>query len=522
MITSNKQRALTSGTAVVHVGNSQCKIAGDAPTDSLVQALSYQDSVTAEFLRSGAWGKLVDNELKELQDKMDGANSEKARSRAENQLRRARRQANTVCLYDIHDKTFPTPLLMVALRIIRDSGISYSLEDEREKPGKTLKLEYHNNGHEQRDYQDRAVEVGMHCRCGTFAMATNAGKTSVMLRLIQEKGYKTLILVQRQELMFQIAEAIEEHLKYKPGLAGAGKFELKDITVAIVNTAHMHSRELEDYGFNMVFVDEGHHAASRIHYTVLKRVKPYAIYSMTGTDFRNSENENMILSAAFGGTFYRITNQFMVENGYSARIKAQILRCRQDIHPSAIWMRVYEVGILQSIKRSKLIVAAVKKHADSGKVVLVLTDQTGHGQTIYDLLTSSGLDTRFMHGKRSRADRDAARLDFKGREFQVLVGTTLYDEGIDFPTLDVIVFAGGKRAKGKVLQRLGRGQRRGFHVDGSRKDECVLIDVYDHGHAYLKRHSLKRLKVMHEAGVVLPQEYLKLLKKEGYLYDQLQ
>jgi superfamily II DNA or RNA helicase len=190
------------------------------------------------------------------------------------------------------------------------------------------------------------------------------------------------------------------------------------------------------------------------------------------------------------------------------------------MHPSMTWRTVYNQAILNSMKRTKLLCDAVAEHAKAGKTVLLLTDQTPHGKTMLQYLIQAGIDARFMHGGKGRAERAAARLEFKDRKFQVLVGTTIYDEGVDFPTLDVVAFAGGKKAKGKVLQRLGRGQRKGFHADGTRKDTAVIIDVYDEGHNLLKKHSLRRLMAMRDAGVELPEDYEEKLILEGYIHAE--
>jgi superfamily II DNA or RNA helicase len=519
-----EQKIHSSGFATIYVGNDECKVEGDAPTDKLRIALSYQNSVVAKFLRTGAWGEVVERELEKMRKAAESLGTERdlGRKVSKQKYAEAKREANTVYLYDTIKKTFPTTLLKRVVRLFHKVGIRYELVDQQKAPKPTLKVQFDELDHEPRDYQTRAVDIAMHCRCGAFALATNAGKTGIMLRIVAKKKLRTLILVQKQELLFQIHDAIRDHLHYDAGLVGANKFKLKPITVAIVNSAHTRIQELVKYGFDQVFVDEGHHAASRIHYTVLTKVKPYCIYSMTGTDFRTRHDENIILEAAFGGTVQRIDNKFMVAHGYSAKLHAEILDMKQPLHPSFSWRRVYERAILLSLERAEKLVAAIKKHADGGKTVLVLTEETGHGQTICNLLTSAGLDARFMHGSVGREERTAARLDFKDRKFQVLVGTTIYDEGVDFPTLDVVAFAGGKKAKGKVFQRLGRGQRRGLHADGSRKDIATVIDFFDHGHRLLKRHSLRRLLHMHEVGVVLPKKYTELLTKEGLINGRLE
>lgn len=511
-------RAITSGFARIVVGNSECRIEGDTPTDKLMSALSYQNAVVAEFLRSGCWGELIQKELDKAKENIIAANGNALKElKAQDEYRVARKEANTVYLYDPINKSFPTTLLKRVLRTFRASGIKYEVVNCCSKPEPVIDIAFDSKEHEARSYQQRAVDIAMHCRCGAFALATNAGKTGVMLRIIAKKRIKTLILVQKQELMYQIHDAIQHHLNYNAGLAGAGQFVLKPITVAIINSAHMRVNDLIRYGFDQVFVDEGHHAASRIHYTVLDKIKPYSIYSMTGTDFRTHKAENVILEAAFGGTVQRVDNKYMVENGFSASLKAEIIDCEQELHPSLPWKKIYKQAVISSTKRTVMLVSAVKRHADAGETVLVLTDETSHGQIIHNMLVAAGLNARFMHGAIGREERMAARMGFKRREFQVLTGTSIYDEGVDFPTLDVVAFAGGKKAKGKVFQRLGRGQRRGLHADGTQKVTATVIDFYDYGHRLLKKHSLRRLLHMYEVGVVMDEKYTQLLIKEGLI-----
>jgi superfamily II DNA or RNA helicase len=471
----------------------------------------------AKFLRTGAWGKIVDRELEKKRKAVEKANNYAAELKAQEAYLKARRQASIVYLYDSVNKTFPVGLLRRVLSIMRENGISYKLEDRTKPPKPAFKLKYQPPAeYEDREYQDRAVEIAMHCRLGVFAMATNSGKTAVMMRIIEQRPVNTLVLVQKQELLYQIQESFSELSKYHAGIAGDSILRLRPITVGIVNTAHAKIDALEEHGFQQVFVDEGHHAASRIHFTVLRRLKPYACYSMTGTDFRTKREENVVLQAAFGGTYYRVDNQYMAEKGYSARLEAEILDCEQEFHPRWTWQRVYNDAILNSQVRNNMIVDSVAAHAEAGRTVLVLTDQTPHGHYIQQLLEARGVESRFMHGGKTNAARQKARKEFKERKFPVLIGTTIYDEGIDFPTLDVIALAGGKKAKGKVLQRLGRNQRRGYYEDGTRKDVGIVVDVCDTGHRLLKSHSLRRLKAMLDAGVVLPDKYSRLLEEEGF------
>ena len=512
--------AKTSSSAVIHVGNNDSWIEGDTPSKQLVEMLSYQDAAAATYLKTGLWGEALRKEIKSLERRMLVRRGEADGSELDRAVHSAKRLANTVCLYDVVGRKFPTTLLRTVLRVMRESGFRHEIVDEREPPEPSLHLTFDSSGLEDREYQERAVAVGLHCRAGIFAMATNSGKTAVMMRIMAKTGLRTLVIVQKQELLYQIADEIRRRLRYDPGLAGSGEFHLRPITVAIVNSAYQKVEAIARYGFEQVFVDEGHHGASRVHFAVLSKIRPYRVYAMTGTDFRTRSKENIILRAAFGGTIFRVDNQFMTEHGYSAKLQAEILPFVHSIDPTHTWGTVYREGIAECDARNRLVAEAAVRHANAGETVLVLTDHEAQGSRIHAILVGMGARSRFMWGARSRSERDKARRDFRDRKFSILVATTIYDEGVDLPTLDVVVMAGGQMAKGKVFQRLGRGQRTGYYEDGTRKTDGTIVDVFDEGHRLLRKHSVRRLRALRGASVGLPPNYERLLEEEGTIHAQ--
>ena len=57
------------------------------------------------------------------------------------------------------------------------------------------------------------------------------------------------------------------------------------------------------------------------------------------------------------------------------------------------------------------------------------------------------------------------------------------------PCIDVLILAGGGKAKIRLLQRVGRGLR-----TGAGKERLLVIDFANFTHKWLLKHSLARLR----------------------------
>ena len=83
------------------------------------------------------------------------------------------------------------------------------------------------------------------------------------------------------------------------------------------------------------------------------------------------------------------------------------------------------------------------------------------------------------------------------KEKYVLIGSTIFDEGIDFEKgIDAIVIASAGKGFRKVVQRLGRALR------PNGKGFINVYDFYDHAphNKYLKSHSESRKAIYENEG----------------------
>ncbi len=97
----------------------------------------------------------------------------------------------------------------------------------------------------------------------------------------------------------------------------------------------------------------------------------------------------------------------------------------------------------------------------------------------------------FLHGKSTAQERTATIKAFEKKKLLCIVGTIL-GEGVDIPSLDTLIVAGGMKSDKMMIQRIGRVLR----ASGTGKHKSArIVDFFDNDSSTLMRHSMSRLKV---------------------------
>ena len=71
--------------------------------------------------------------------------------------------------------------------------------------------------------------------------------------------------------------------------------------------------------------------------------------------------------------------------------------------------------------------------------------------------------------------------------------STIFDEGVDIPEVNVLIIAAGGKSEVKTIQRIGRGLRK-------KKVGGVLVFDFKDASKFLDRHSIDRIKVYQKEG----------------------
>jgi len=414
-------------------------------------------------------------------------------------------------LFNRRDLSFPTGLLDVVKKALDDEGIEFKLIDEVQTSAGQYKWKA--PGLELRNYQKEAVRSAVKEKRGVLEMATGSGKTVVAAKIISRLKRPTVFFVHTKDLLYQARRLIGEYLKEEVGQVGDGLIDLKPITVATIQTAIRafggkygksldedvseedetdigpRQKELAEHirSVPVVFFDECHHLPAETFFSVAMETHGADCrYGLSATPYR-ADRHDMLLEAALGPKLYRANSSRLIDLKYLTTPKIRFVPVpgpsRRRMH--ADYQEVYRRFVVENEARHKLIADEAEALKKAGKSALILVKEIKHGEA----LLSGIKDAKFIQGADDAKKRAKALSDLESKKLKILIATTLADEGLDVPTLDAVILAGGGRSETKALQRIGRALR-----PAKGKNFAEIIDFFDRA-PYLVDHARKRLEI---------------------------
>jgi superfamily II DNA/RNA helicase len=154
------------------------------------------------------------------------------------------------------------------------------------------------------------------------------------------------------------------------------------------------------------------------------------------------------------------------------------------------WGLEYKRAIVHDVYRNDLVRAHV---AIATKPCLVLVQEKEHGERLRKLFEAD--DVRFVTGDDPATYRTEVLRDFNVGKFPILIGTPIFEEGVDIPNLATLVNAAGFKSEILSIQRLGRCVRR-----APGKTSFTVVDFEDRGHPWFTEHSQARADTYAELG----------------------
>jgi superfamily II DNA or RNA helicase len=155
----------------------------------------------------------------------------------------------------------------------------------------------------------------------------------------------------------------------------------------------------------------------------------------------------------------------------------------------------YNFGIVDNVSRNIKIVEIALKFMEKNKTTLITVTSVEHGQALEWLFREYDQEIKFIYGKSSPEEREEIKNGLKKGTIKCAVASVIFLEGIDIPTLDVVINAGGGVSQVQVVQRIGRALRK-----TKTKNKAILVDFLDEVSPTLERQSRKRIDIYKEHG----------------------
>lgn len=293
--------------------------------------------------------------------------------------------------------------------------------------------------------------------------ATGLGKT-FLAAFDAREAQRVLFIAHREELLRQAAAAFQ--LVYPTrscGLVVDGLAEYdRDLVFASVQTLSRSDQLArgELARFDYVVVDEFHHAAADSYRRVLDALSPRFLLGLTATPFRGDNRD--LLELCDGNLAYQVGLFESIGFGWLVPFRyfgvADTVVYTDDLLTAR---RTYDAGRLtlrfNTQERADLVITHFRRH--SSKAALGFCVSIENADYMAARFSAAGLAAAAVHSGAASMDRAEAIRRLQSGELTVLFTVDMFNEGVDIPVVDLVMFLRPTESMTVFLQQLGRGLR---------------------------------------------------------------
>lgn len=299
--------------------------------------------------------------------------------------------------------------------------------------------------------------------------ATGTGKT--YLAAFDSKSYeKILFVAHRQEIIKQAQNSFKNIHKDKTTgfFYGDWKDTDKDLTFALVQTLgktnYLNDNYFKKDHFDYIIIDEFHHAVANNYMRIINYFKPKFLLGLTATPER-LDNRDVFALCDYNNV-YEIRLKEAINKGflspfryygiYDGTVDYETVNMRNG--------RYEEKDLEQKLminKRAELVLNHYLKY--NSKRAIGFCSSRNHAEYMADYFTNHDVPAAAVYsGEQGRytEERMKAILKLKSNELKILFTVDMFNEGVDIPEIDTVLFLRPTQSPTIFLQQLGRGLRK--------------------------------------------------------------
>lgn len=306
-------------------------------------------------------------------------------------------------------------------------------------------------------------------------MATGLGKT-YLAAFLAKKFKRVLFVAHRVEILEQAKRSfLHVHPDRTAGiLDGRTKEKKADMVFASVFTlgANHHLHSFEPDAFDLIVIDEFHHAASSSYEKIRTHFTPSFFLGITATPDRMDNKD--VYGLCDGNVAYRIHFMEAIQKQWLAPFHYYGVYDETD-YSAVTWLgkRYDEEELLAVQMREEMaehIFAAWNKHKQSRTIVFCSSIR--QAEFLSRFFNRNSCRTVALHSATKSITRPAAISMLDKGELDAIFTVDLFNEGTDIPSVDTLLFVRPTESLTVFTQQIGRGLRT---AEG--KSHCVLIDL---------------------------------------------
>ena len=358
-----------------------------------------------------------------------------------------------------------------------------------------------------RSYQEEAIHLILEVylehrrRKGLVVMATGLGKTVVAAEAIrrlrsQQPGLKVLVIAHTNELVYQLEKSFWPFLRpsqstivwnglEKPTIA---ELERTAFVFGCLPTVAEHlGRERELPNFDFILVDECHHVGASMYERIIKETGagspngPFLL-GLTATPWRPDE---VNLTDYFGDPLITMDLVAGLRNGFLTNVDYCMYTDNIDwerlsqLHGARLSPRAVNRTIFVSGWNDAVVLELQRTWAQQATPkALVFCGTIEHARLMTDKINALGFcRAAAIHSESDRGrvlapyERNRILSDFDDGRISVICAVDIFNEGVDVPDVNIIVFQRVTHSRRIFIQQLGRGLR-----VAPGKDRVIVLD----------------------------------------------
>ena len=331
-------------------------------------------------------------------------------------------------------------------------------------------------------YQEEMLEAidaerrAHHRHRNLVVAATGTGKTVIAAldyrRLVEQQGGKApslLFVAHRREILEQSMRTYREVLadgSFGELYVGGQRPERwKHVFASVQSLTSYGVANIPPDAYDIVVIDEFHHAEARTYRRILDHLQPRELLGLTATPERGDGTD---VRAFFGG---RTAAELRLWDALGADLLCPFhyfaVADGTDLR-QITWSRGrYDEGQLADVytgndARARIVLTQVRDKIGNVREMRALgfCVSVAHAEYMTRVFNAAGIPARTVTGSTPQADRAEALRELRAATVNVLFTVDVFNEGLDLPDVDTVLFLRPTESSTIFMQQLGRGLRR--------------------------------------------------------------
>lgn len=321
-------------------------------------------------------------------------------------------------------------------------------------------------------------------------MATGLGKT--YLAAFFAKRYKRVLFIAHlEEILYQAERSFQNVQPNKTTGIYNGKHKQFDVDYcfASIYTLSMdqHLKVFNPDDFDLIVVDEFHHAAANTYQKVLDYFEPNFLLGITATPDRNDNKD--VFALCDGNVAFRLDFLEAIRREWLSPFYYYGVYDDTDYN-QLTWLgnRYAEDELLVTQlheRKARSIYDAWQRHKQTKTVVFCSSIRQAN--FLCSFFKNQEVAAVCLHSN-SKDNRDEVIASFTEGMIEVIFTVNLFNEGVDIPAIDTLLFVRPTESLTVFTQQIGRGLRL-----STGKSHCVIIDLIGN-----YRNADVKLQVLHQ------------------------